>query len=86
MARFRFHKGSFKESMKTLVDVQNMEDLLVVLNHNRLDFESEILPEHIEINNYGYDGRLKEETYFVRVYNPETNTAGVVGFINENIQ
>ncbi len=60
---FRFHRGTLADSMKTVVPVASMQELV---DHICANFS--IVPKHSEcllITHYGFDDRIKWDTYLV---------------------
>ncbi|MEN5103800.1 hypothetical protein [Brucella anthropi] len=71
--KFRFHRGSLADSMKTVKEVQNRDDLIALITD-----EVDLKPtDHIHIKPYGYDKRIGWDTYMVKV-----DGFGPVGFLD----
>lgn len=78
MARFRFHRGSLDESLKTEIEVRNIETLHEVVCKELQDYsfsESSLI-----IGFYGYDKRIEKNLYSVRIYG-----IGIVGFLDSEL-
>lgn len=75
MPRFRFHRGSLEESLKTEVEVENIELLHEVICSHLQDYS--ISKSALIIKFYGFDERIAKELYFVQVYG-----VGIVGFLD----
>lgn len=75
MTRFRFHRGSLKESLKTEIEVENTERLHDVICKELQDYS--ISESSLIIEFYGFDKRLGKNLYSVRIYG-----IGIVGFLD----
>ncbi len=77
--KFREHKSTLEDSMKTVVEVGSKQELARVIA-NCLGIRSHglnISVDTIQINFYGFDTRINWDTYIVTLAN-----YGVVGFIS----
>lgn len=78
MPKFRFHRGSLEESLKTEVEVRSMKNLHEIISSKLSEYhisESSLITEY-----YGYDNRLVKDLYSVRVFG-----VGVIGFLDEQL-
>ena len=72
--KFRSHRGGFEESMSTVVEVSNIDELLAHINKSRRS-NDEI--HSVNLSYSAYDSRNGWDTYYVSIPGE-----GVVGFIN----
>ena len=72
--KFRSHRGGFEESMSTVVEVSNIDELLAHINKSRRS-NDEI--HSVNLSYCAYDSRNGWDTYYVSIPGE-----GVVGFIN----
>lgn len=63
MALYRDHKGSLKESMKTVITVKSQQDIIDHLN-KAFECMGRVI-EEIKFDYCGMDGRIGWETYYV---------------------
>lgn len=68
MVTFRFHRGGLKESLDTSIEVESVDKL----------FETIKPKGFMNVSYYGYDSRIKWETYIV------CDEAGPIGFLKFN--
>lgn len=61
--KYRQHRGTLEDSMSTVTEVNNIEDIDKIINESYIDFGKKV--EEIEIKFYGYDSRINWETYIV---------------------
>lgn len=78
MAKFRFHRGSLEESLKTETEVENIKTLHKVICEEIQDHS--ISESSLIIEFYGYDKRIGKNLYSVRIYG-----VGIVGFLDSEI-
>ena len=76
MVKFRKHRGSLEDSMKTETQVKDKKDIAEICSDELIKFD----PEKIEIKHYGFDERIQWNSFIV--YYPDY---GVLGFTNANI-
>lgn len=62
--KYREHRGSFEESMDTVVDVSDMEDLIKYIKNKQPYLDTS---KNIEIEYYGIDYRNNWITFMVTV-------------------
>jgi hypothetical protein len=67
--KFREHRGSLEESMKTIINVESLNDIQKLFPDSK----------KIEIKKYCYDDRINWDTFIV------TDENGVLGFTNGNL-
>lgn len=72
---FRFHRETLEESLKTVVEVENIKMLHEMVCSQLRDFA--ISETALIIEFYGYDHRMGKELYSVRIYG-----IGIVGFLD----
>ena len=60
--KFRWHRGSLDDSMKTVVNVDSLSDLKAVINTNYPEYKGDIKFEYCM-----YDKRVKWDTYYVSI-------------------
>lgn len=72
--RFRFHRGTLEDSLKTLVNFKNKEELYKIICDSFKDFDFKFNIENIEFKHQGYDERCNWDTYLVHIKN-----YGVIG-------
>jgi hypothetical protein len=63
LMKFRHHRGSLKESMATVVEVANRQELAAEIN--REPMFTEVSPEDIYFAYQSFDERTKWKTYLV---------------------
>jgi hypothetical protein len=80
MVNFRWHKGSFEESMKTVVTIKGFDELYLLIKNSLSEFSIEVQKEDISINYYTFDNRISEESYIVTL-----KDYGVLGWTNSDI-
>lgn len=76
---FRFHRGGFKESMETVVEIKSYHDFIVLI------YESwDVCPLFFSIKNYVYDPRIDWDTHIVCISFEIDGELinGVVGYFN----
>lgn len=79
---YRSHRGGLSESMKTVVEVNTIEELK---DHISSKIGSKVLD--IKIEYYTYDDRIKWETYIVECrVETSPNNWFVSGFINGDLK
>jgi hypothetical protein len=73
MTKFRFHRGGLAESMATVIEVANAEELAKAVSeeHQCLIVATDLLQE-----NEGFDDRIQWDTHLITFIAP----GGVVGF------
>lgn len=79
MPKFRFHRGSLEESLKTEVEVDSIELLHEIVCNQLQDFS--ISQSALIIESYGFDNRIAKELYSVKVYG-----IGIVGFLDSEFK
>jgi len=77
--KFRFHRGSLEESMKTQIEVKTIDELVTEINMDNY-FCPELTKDQITIEKYDYDPRINWDTYIVN------SRDGVIGFMNGNFE
>jgi hypothetical protein len=80
VAKFRWHRGSLEESLKTEIEVMDFEELYRAISEELGD-SIRIDRQDITIERYGFDNRLAQEMYIVK-----GETFGVIGFTNTNFR
>lgn len=78
-SEFRFHKPTLEESLETLIEVDNKENLCEIIN-KKLKLNNQVNVDDIEIEYYTFDERIKWETYIVKLKN-----YGIIGFLNKQL-
>lgn len=73
---FREHKGSLDKSMKTVVELKDIDELVKYISDMLQPFGMSVTPDSLHTQPYGYDNRIDWETYIVTL-----DGYGVVGFI-----
>ena len=61
--RYRDHRGTLKESMKTVIEVSSINDIICHLNKDYKRFNKKI--KEIKFERVGLDERIKWDTYYV---------------------
>ena len=77
MAKFRFHKGTLEESLKTEIEMNSKSDLCDFISRT---FQSNFSKESLIIQYYGFDNRLNKDIHSVRIYG-----LGIVGFLDSEL-
>ncbi len=77
MARFRFHRGSLEESLRTEIEMKSKSDLCDLISQT---FQSTFSKESLIIQYYGFDNRLNKDIHSVRIYG-----LGIVGFLDSEL-
>lgn len=77
MTKFRFHRGTLEESLKTEIEMKNKSDLCDLIMKT---FQSAYSEESLIIQYYGFDNRLNKDIYSVRIYG-----LGLVGFLDSEL-
>lgn len=75
MTKFRDHKGSLSESMKTVQEFKSKQDLIDYARNELSKFSVEFEDCLLRIRNYGYDKRTGWNTHIVVI-----EGYGVFGF------
>ncbi len=75
--KFRFHRGSLKESLKTAVEVSNKQELCKIVNQ---EYGLMLTPDDITIKYYTEDKRIDWSTHIVTA-----DGIGVLGFTNADL-
>lgn len=75
MPKFRFHRGSLEESLKTEIEVESVELLHEIVCNQLQDFS--ISRSALIIEFYGFDNRIAKDLYSVKIYG-----VGTVGFLD----
>jgi hypothetical protein len=70
--KFRFHRGTLAESLKTVCEISSKAELLAILTQ---EFGFSIRDEMVSIELYVYDNRIDWNTHIVTIRN-----YGVAGF------
>lgn len=73
--KFRFHRGSLEESLKTEIEVENIKMLHEIICSQLQDYS--ISKSALIIEFYGFDNRIAKELYSVKVYG-----VGILGFLD----
>lgn len=76
MPKFRFHRGSLKESLAIEIEVKSVEELCNLINQN---LECEFSQNSIIIEYYCFDNRLNKDLFSVKVYG-----FGIIGYLDSN--
>lgn len=61
--KFRFHTGGLKESMATMIEVKNLQELKDAVNGKWQQFNRSV--EKLRFDHYGFDSRIGWNTYLV---------------------
>ena len=78
MIKYRDHKGSLAESMKTVQEFNTKQDLFEYLKNELIGVGGMITPDHVKIKYYANDKRIGwNNTHIVTI-----EGFGVVGFTN----
>lgn len=81
MVLFRQHRGSLDEAMKTVQEVNSLQDIVDICNEPKIG--PEILLEDVSIKYYCEDERINWNTYIVTAESHTKNVQfGVLGFTN----
>lgn len=64
MIKFRFHRGSLEDSMKTVIEINTMVELVNAINK---EFVYDIKETQITFSYASYDNRIGWDTYYVCV-------------------
>lgn len=75
--KFRFHRGTLKESLESLYEISNKNELCRIINQQ---YGITIKVDDIAISYYAKDTRINENCYAVTV-----NDLGIVGFTNADL-
>jgi len=73
--KFRLHRGGLAESMETVVEIEDREELVKHINKKH-SFGPKLTSNDLSINPYGYDARIKWDTHIVTI------PYGVIGFLD----
>lgn len=74
---FRLHRGTLDESMKTVIKMPSMEELIFFLYTN-----CDLIPSELVIKKYVYDERIGWDTYIVII--TVANNSYPIGYLNRN--
>lgn len=72
--KFRFHRGTLKESLQTVVEIGSRAELAERIGR---ELGRDVSPESLKIQAYGFDNRIGWDGYMVSV-----EGWGVAGFID----
>ncbi len=75
--KFRFHRGSLKESLETTTEVSSKQELCKIVNQ---EYGLRLTPDNIKIRYYTEEQRIDWSTYIVTA-----NSFGVLGFTNADL-
>lgn len=77
--KFRFHRGSLSDSLKTQREYTSLQSLIIDLC-SKMIFDKKINPKSIKIKPYCEDERCNQYTFIVSC------DLGVLGFIVEDLE
>ena len=76
--KFRFHRGSLTDSIKTMIEITSKEELCDAINKEFENLGMSFSFDDLEISYYAEDKRINwDKEYIVKIPN-----LGVVGFTN----
>lgn len=83
MIKYREHRGSLDESLKTSMKFETIKELFefIIEKHPLL-----LKIENFRIYYYGFDKRCNHELYVVTYLDTENKECGVFGFIYEEVK
>lgn len=74
--KFRHHRGSLEESLKTTIECNSIEELSKILEETH---DHEI--KSIKVKYYCHDSRIGKDLYMVTCSTGENETSWVAGFL-----
>jgi hypothetical protein len=80
MIKFRWHRGSLEESLRTSVNITSFDELFYLIQKNLSEVGIEVRKENIDISHYADDHRIPETTHIVTLKN-----YGVLGWTDGTV-
>lgn len=65
--KVREHRGLLSESMATVREVKDRDELLAIIREHLRPFGVEVEPAQLCIEPYTYDGRIGWDTYLISI-------------------
>lgn len=82
--RFRFHKGTLEESLKTVTEVSSLEELKKIISEYHTFTEDIPDVESLRFDKHVFDSRIGWNTYYVVVKLSNIKEEFVAGMSNSN--
>lgn len=84
MVKFRLHRGMLADSMKTLTEINSIDDIRAIVEQDYRGFDMPV--REIKIDRYAYDRRIDWDTHIVTAKFHIDPRTYVIGFTNGMIQ